>query len=1447
MVKKVLAMLLAVCMMLTIVPIAAFAADEEDYKLFLNRDFEDGTPFDGLSVNSKSNIIKGDVEGGDASGNGFIRFQMAENKTEDCFMNKTMSEYTDNLMVEFDVSYDTDALAMLRLQYRDLNGADSYFMTVSSDGTIKCDGDDSEVGKVEKNKWTHVAFHIDFKKSETTFFVKNGKRESKVTASFKKPEVNTLSFFRFYVNGESNSSILIDNLKIYEGEEPREELRLEDRVILPKKIQNPVFSTPGEVGTRIFYNRTFEEGTPLGTGLSVNEKSNIVEIAAEENGNHYIKIETVDIESGSRDGYIDMPITDYTRFMVIEADFSVKNGIPGSQIFAYKNTAGKQIYMFNLKDGVLTYKGNAKPVGALEEGKWLKLALAIDWTNSSVDVYSNGERVYEGVPLPDVAIDNIGTLRIWFSSSAGKGGATLMVDNWRVYEGKEPREIKQGETSAPVSILPENDKAYLEEAKKLGDSAVMLNVDAGTMYAKGAKSKLDIGAYIKDGRTLVPVRAVSEAFGCQVGWDAETQTVSIDGTPTLVIGSNEMKLKDGSTYTLDVPAEITDGRTFIPLRALGEKLLGKYVKWDEHRLIVITDEPYSDSLVNYTNLNNFMLYDRPDAETLKSMFKYSGQHPRLLLNSVSAAELVERYNTNERVKKWGDAIINTATNKLNSALPVYETRDGLRFGNSYVNSYLPMAYMLTKDKKFADRAYEEIMTVAAFPDWNPNHYLDTSHQAQYVSLCYDWMYDAFTPEQRKNIEDALYKHAVKTIKDIVYGQSTIGGSFLKADTNWNVICATGMTMAAIALADVYTEDSFDVISKMIRAQEYMLPTFYPHGAWNEGPGYWSYLMQSLPYMYQSIEDNFGTDFNLTKAPGMEQTGYYLAATASAIGQNNFHDASVGTGMPSSAAMFWLAQKYNDPTLTSLRLYLMDKNKTGGGVMDMLFYDTNVTDTAGMSGAPDMYFGETEFVSLRNSWTNDDGAFVSFHGGETAVNHYHVDSGTFVIDMLGERWACDLGSENYNLPEMFGNLRTSYYRNRPEGHNVYVINPEDGGVGQNVQNTFAPIEKTVSSARGAYSIVNLIQPYSKYTTSARRGIKLEDDRRGVVVRDEFTPINANSNVYWFMHTEAEIEIVDNNTAILAQNGKKVKCMFETNGAEAVLSKMDAVGLEWSPAPHPDENDRSAFSKICLNFKATGDTYVQMKMVPYDDYLASVPMTNISLDNWTNEEGELAETPELSMIYADGRPIGGFNSSKGSYEIRVPYNVTAPYTITYDNPDGHEVILEAGAALSDTTKLTVKHKVNPNMIKTYDITYITVPQLVDVFSMTRHQVIENSASDVPEEANQPYNVSDNSTATRWACEGECWLQLDLGEVKNVDAIAISFMKGNERHYKFDVLVSTDGEIWTKALSNITTSGTTEEMELYKFDTTHQARYVRYSGYGSDANAWNSVTEFASLANK
>lgn len=85
---------------------------------------------------------------------------------------------------------------------------------------------------------------------------------------------------------------------------------------------------------------------------------------------------------------------------------------------------------------------------------------------------------------------------------------------------------------------------------------------------------LDASPYIKDGRTLVPIRFTSDQLEFNTFWDGSEKRVDISkGTTTikLWIGSKNAWINDQS-YTLDVPPEITNDRTFVPLRFIGEAL-----------------------------------------------------------------------------------------------------------------------------------------------------------------------------------------------------------------------------------------------------------------------------------------------------------------------------------------------------------------------------------------------------------------------------------------------------------------------------------------------------------------------------------------------------------------------------------------------------------------------------------------------------------------------------------------------------------------------------------------------------------------------------------------------------------------------------------------------------------------------------------------------------------
>ncbi len=102
---------------------------------------------------------------------------------------------------------------------------------------------------------------------------------------------------------------------------------------------------------------------------------------------------------------------------------------------------------------------------------------------------------------------------------------------------------------------------------------------------------------IKEGRTLVPLRGIFEALGATVEWDDDTRTVvsEKDGTKvSITIGEKEMYV-DGEIKTLDVSACIINDRTMVPVRAVAEAF-GCYVEWeDETKTVYINQLSYENT------------------------------------------------------------------------------------------------------------------------------------------------------------------------------------------------------------------------------------------------------------------------------------------------------------------------------------------------------------------------------------------------------------------------------------------------------------------------------------------------------------------------------------------------------------------------------------------------------------------------------------------------------------------------------------------------------------------------------------------------------------------------------------------------------------------------------------------------------------------------------------
>lgn len=97
------------------------------------------------------------------------------------------------------------------------------------------------------------------------------------------------------------------------------------------------------------------------------------------------------------------------------------------------------------------------------------------------------------------------------------------------------------------------------------DSGVKVKVDDTLL-------NFDVLPVIQNGRTLVPMRAIFEALGANVEWNGETQSITAknkDVTIQMQIGNNTLT-KNGQSSQIDVSPQLIDGRTMVPVRAISD-------------------------------------------------------------------------------------------------------------------------------------------------------------------------------------------------------------------------------------------------------------------------------------------------------------------------------------------------------------------------------------------------------------------------------------------------------------------------------------------------------------------------------------------------------------------------------------------------------------------------------------------------------------------------------------------------------------------------------------------------------------------------------------------------------------------------------------------------------------------------------------------------------------
>ncbi|GGH30492.1 discoidin domain-containing protein [Paenibacillus segetis] len=1156
-------------------------------------------------------------------------------------------------------------------------------------------------------------------------------------------------------------------------------------------------------------------------------------------------------------------------------DFDIKwLDLNGSRFFELKDSSNRGITLGSIgTDGILKVEGNKIP---LSMNQWYRLSFAINYSSNvqTVSVYVDGVKKIDSIILKNSSnATGINYIRVRAKRNSqadlatdvsGNKNFTTLLDNMRVYEGNVLKTMEElQEMNVPDSLLDFDNDLGISVNNRLEGALAMVvnspNVLKDNVKTVNAISEQNIPRKV-EGEVVVPLRFVSQFFGV----DAEITEEIANSNPHIQFTSDDV---------------------MVPLDQVGTLLHKQvYTDYKGRGLIVIGDKanPFDDDLdkvdeaIKPQDNEKFFIeeaikeivYDRPSGEeAIAQLLNNNASHPRVLATSSDFARIKTMVQSGEAtISKWYQDIQKQGEKHLIMALPTDDLPDGRRMiGSRQVGPLvinLGMLYHLSdnavKKEQYKQRIWDEVYTVSQFPNWNEeNEFLNTAEFMEGLAIAYDWLYDEWTPEQRLILEDAMIqKGLVKTLE--AYNKNIWWIHTYPRTNNWNAVCNGASVLTLMAIGDLdrevllpskenVTMQQFGgkILDTAFNAlEDFILLEFTPDGAWAEGPSYWKYTLEYIVRFISSLETALGTSYGYDQTPGLNKTAYFPTYLSGAVGSLNYGDASSNKVM--SAEELWIAKKYGDPLLASVHLDNKIKFKNAGSEFEMLWYDPALY-LPGQSLDLDQYFSGTEVATFRSKWEDPNSSFLGLKAGNNVVSHGHYDLGSFVFESLGQQWAIDLGKDDYNLPgySNYDKERLTYYRLNPEGHNTLVINP-DGSAQQNIK-AFSKIERVESKPAGGFAITNLTEAYDKHVSQAKRGVMLGTNRTRATIQDEVTFLSP-STAYWFMHTEADIQVsADGKSAIFSKGGEKLWVGLDSDARDDAdqpidvrFGVMDAKPLPESPNP-AKQHQNAGIRKLFIKLDQVKEMRLTVSMVPIVGSIEDTDTTvsSIPLDMWSIDDGELT-IPVIQSASIDGVPLADFAEQKFSYDIQLPLDRTdvPALEFTYDLTLNDVQVISADE-VPGVTKVIVSSLQNPGIKSMYYFNYKLMPNNGEEEQLIELPIAAVSASaSQADQGNTEDKAIDGNLDTYWGAEGDQWIMLDLGEVKTMNSVGIAFIRGNERSFKYDIETSLDGQNWYKAYSG-QSSG--ESLDIEKtYLKQHDAQYIRITGHGNSVNQWNSYAE-------
>lgn len=572
-------------------------------------------------------------------------------------------------------------------------------------------------------------------------------------------------------------------------------------------------------------------------------------------------------------------------------------------------------------------------------------------------------------------------------------------------------------------------------------------------------------------------------------------------------------------------------------------------------------------------------------------------HPRLLLKAGEESRIKASLVENEHLNEIHRIII-SKSNELITIPALTRNVLGRRLLNVSRDAmtrifYLSYAYRMTGKAKYRDRAIQEMMSVCMFEDWNPTHFLDVAEMTLGVAIGYDWLYDDLSALQKTTIKKAIVEKGLIPSKNEKYFD------FYHSHNNWNQVCNGGMLFGALAVYEDEPTLAEMIMKRTLKTIGQPLEYYKPDGAYPEGYGYWGYGTGYQVMINAAFESAFGTDFGLSDSPGLKESAEFILFLSANSGKV-FNYSDNREGLQSNPILYWFADKYKNPSLIYIERDLITRQasttENNRFLPCALIYGSKIDFSKVLPPTKKLWVGEgmNPVILIRTDWKEKEGIYVGVKAGTAAYSHGHMDVGSFVFDALGERWAMDLGLQNYHSLEAAGvdlwnmkqeSQRWNVFRYANQQHNTLTINKKHQRVAGK-----ARIVEVYDSKNKLGGRINLSEIYSEEVAKVVRDVVLIKEEY-LQVTDYIEASQQPAEVTWTMVTPAQINQIDNKTLRLTQNGKSVNLLVKPTGK---------FSISYAPANPPmfydEANPGVSLIKFSFRIEPESKSSIRIELKP-----------------------------------------------------------------------------------------------------------------------------------------------------------------------------------------------------------------------------------------------------------